>query len=105
MDYARLIWLIFATIRIGLWTQVTTENASLFVSLLVLFPEFLGSTFHPRSAAMAAWDKLVRAEPILKAPVQLDEPAHYYWILTGERYVHGMMDGEAITFQNDNIKD
>jgi hypothetical protein len=77
MDYARLIWLIFATIRIGLWTQVTTENASLSVSL-VLFPEFLDSMFHPRSAAMAAWDKLVRAEPILKAPVQLDEPAHYY---------------------------
>jgi hypothetical protein len=43
-----------------------------------LFPEFLDSMFHPRSAAMAAWDKLVRAEPILKAPVQLDEPAHYY---------------------------
>ncbi|KAH0543391.1 hypothetical protein FGG08_002249 [Glutinoglossum americanum] len=30
-----------------------------------------------------------------------DDPKHFYYELIGECYVHGMMDGEAIKFQND----
>ena len=30
------------------------------------------------------------------------DPKHYYYEFIGECYVHGMMDGEAIKYQNDN---
>jgi hypothetical protein len=42
-----------------------------------------------------------RAAPEESQPVELPEPDPYYWQLIGECYVDGMMDGEAITYQNE----
>jgi hypothetical protein len=102
LKYARLKWLILAATHIGLWKQTKVETLLLSVSLVVLFPEVLVSKFRLRSTARALWLKLVRPSSAPKAPVQLDEPSPYYWNVIGECYVHGMMDGEAITFQNNN---
>jgi hypothetical protein len=80
---------------------VTTENVSVFVGL-VLFLGFVASTFYLRSAAFGCLGQAVWTKPILKPPVQLDGPARSRWIIIGEYYVRGKMDGEVMTFQNDN---
>jgi len=102
LKYLRVTWLILAIVRIGFWNRLTLENLLLAVSLVTVFPEFLVSTSQLRSASSTAWSKLGKPVALSKAPVTSNEPSRYYWILIGECYVHGMMDGEAITFQNDN---
>ena len=43
-----------------------------------------------------------KAAPELMQTAPLPEPEQYHWQLIGECYVDGMMDGEAIAYQNEN---
>lgn len=58
----------------------------------------------PRRILWRIWSEIVikwlRLRPKKKSPVQLVNPSYYRFI--GECYLHGMMDGEAITYQNEN---
>jgi hypothetical protein len=46
--------------------------------------------------------KYFKAAPEVMQTVPLPEPEQYHWQLIGECYVDGMMDGEAIAYQNEN---
>ena len=81
-------------VRLGLMTLFITVYVGL-VTFLALFP---------RRFLWRLWSKLVilslRARPNRKPRTGLVGTSYYRFI--GECYLHGMMDGEAITYQNDN---
>ena len=71
--------------------------------LLVAIPCLLLDTF---SDTIRPWSRRPKKAPKLPivqlAPRKVHEPDPYYWVLIGECYIHGFMDGEAIAFQNAN---
>lgn len=71
---------------------------SVYVGVVVLLALF------PRRLVMRIWSEIVinwsRFRPNKKPRNELVRPCYYRFI--GECYLHGMMDGEAITYQNEN---
>ena len=77
--------------------RVIVLFVSVYLGLLLIFVLF------PRRHLWRMWSKIViiahRARPTKKTSRALVNPTYYK--LIGECYLHGMMDGEAITYQNE----
>ena len=55
----------------------------------------------PWSERARNWQDKIRPRPQTQEPVK-ENLSKYYYEFVGECYLHGMMDGEAIKYQNDN---
>lgn len=68
----------------------------LFTGLILLNSQFISPEL--RLPTLKLWPK--KAPKVQQVRDRVDEPHPYYWVLIGECYIHGFMDGEAIAFQN-----
>ena len=55
----------------------------------------------PWSERAKRWQDKIRPRPQTQEPLK-ENVSKYYYEFVGECYLHGMMDGEAIKYQNDN---
>ena len=55
----------------------------------------------PWSKTIGTWQAKIRPRPSTDEPLK-ESVNKYYYEFVGECYLHGMMDGEAIKYQNDN---
>ena len=55
----------------------------------------------PWSKRIRSWQAKTWSRPSMQEPVK-ENSRKYYYEFVGECYLHGMMDGEAIKYQNDN---
>ena len=57
----------------------------------------------PRFTAIRAYRKHLRPKTTRRPePTTVEEPEQFYYKFFGECYVHGMMNGEAISYQNEH---
>ncbi len=101
LRYARMIWLMLVSLHVALSKRLTVETALAALSFAVLCPQLLPSSLDLKAIVPARWRFWQRVKPTSLANIKAKEPEQYYWKLIGESYVHGMMDGEAIKYQNE----
>ena len=96
LDYIELMRQFLFSILIVYWRKLMLVTLALSLNVFLMFP----------------WQSLPKVWPAVKRrygewknrgnvikPARTERP-RYYWTLIGACYVHGMMDGEAITHQN-----
>jgi hypothetical protein len=105
LQYSRLLCITLLAIFVASWIKLALIESMFFIlSIVVLLPSLILSHEDYMFIYSGEWLFVPREpapEKVLPEVVSdLLEPAPYYWQLIGECYVDGMMDGEAITYQN-----
>ncbi|MCJ1398968.1 hypothetical protein MMC11_002170 [Xylographa trunciseda] len=106
-EYFKIIPLLLVGSQIRLWTSLTLENVypvliTFVFGLIAAFPQ-LRLLAKLRAIITSRWQQWRDKMSTARYPIRVEEFAQYYWKLIGECYVHGMMNGEAIALQNDEI--
>jgi hypothetical protein len=107
---ARLYCAIRLIAHVFRWTENVFERLAVATSFSMLIHCILmsedeykyfitGGWFHE------CWERYYKTKPpdVIPERKPLPEPAKEYWVLIGECYIDGMMDGEAITLQNREV--
>ena len=106
-DYIKIIPLLLVASQVRFWTRLSVANMypvliMVVIGLITAFPQLQPLT-KLRSITTDRWHQWRDKISTARFPIRVEEPAQYYWTLVGECYVHGMMNGEAIALQNDEI--
>jgi Heterokaryon incompatibility protein (HET) len=104
LDYAKITWLALLYALIQKCNHVGIKAVLISASIVVPFPQLLLSSTEARDLTISSVP-VVAKTPKLKERSPVEEPEQFYWKLISDCYVHGVMDGEAITWQNNyNVK-